>query len=287
MADRPSWRRQLWALGKRVRRVTVGRPLASLRVPPTVMVVGAQRSGTTSLYRLLQSHPQIVWPQLIKSPHWFDVNYDQTWEWYLSHFPLRVTLGRGDTRRITGEAAPYYLFHPYAAERIARHVPEARVIAILRDPVSRAWSHYQHEVARGHEDLDFEAALDAEPLRLRGSDEVLARPGGVHDGHLYHSYVGRGLYAQQLKRYDDLFDRSQVFVTFTADIKQEPQRVFDEICRFLDISPIPLATQSHHHARRYDSLPPHLRERLEDQFAAPDRELEQLLGQTPPWMTGG
>ena len=107
--------------------------------------------------------------------------------WYRSHFPLEAG-GRHIARpglrpAIAGEASPYYLFHPLAAERLARDFPAIRIIVNLRDPVERAYSHYKEATYHGRETLSFEAALDAEDERLRGEAErIVAEPGYLSVG---------------------------------------------------------------------------------------------------------
>ena len=284
-ADRPQWRRTAWRVRAGVRQVLVGRPLARFRQPPDVVIVGAQRSGTTSLFRLLQAHADVVWPLWIKSPHWFDVNFDRSRSWYLGHFPLKRWLARGGRRRLTGEAAPYYLFHPHVAERLADELPACKVIAILRDPVDRAWSHYQHEVARGNEHLAAVSALDAEPQRLADAEAVLARDGGVHTGHLHHAYVGRGRYAEQIERYIEHLGRDRILVLFTQELNDAPQDVSDRICDFLELPRQQLPARTKHHARAYEPIAPDVEGRLRAALAADVQATQRLLARPVPWGT--
>src|SRR5207248_4207503 len=135
-------------------RVLLRRPTARLRATPDFLVVGAQRSGTTSLFRYLAAHPAVGAP-VRKEIQYFTLHYQRGDGWYRTHFPMT---GR---QRVTFEATPYYLFHPAAPQRAASSVPHAKVIVLLRDPVSRTFSHWQHNASRGLEHLGFEAALDA------------------------------------------------------------------------------------------------------------------------------
>lgn len=283
VADRAAWRRSLWSRAVELRRRTWGRALASRRAVPDFLVLGAQRSGSTSLYRLLSNHPDVTWPALVKSPHWLDANYDRDESWYRSHFPLRAELDRHDPPRSTGEAAPYLLYHPAVPGRIARHLPDVRSVAILRDPVTRAWSHYQHELARGKETLGFAEALDAEDERIAPELPHLDEPGFVGPHHRRHGYVRRGLYAEQLQRHLDVVGPDRLLVLFTDELKREPQATFDRLCDFLGLRRIELDMPSRHHTRDYDELDPAIRARLEERFAGPDRDLAELLGRPVPW----
>ncbi len=146
------------------------RPTAGLRLLPDYLIIGAQRAGTTSLHRYLIQHPGVRTTLRTKGVHFFDTGYGRGMSWYASRFPTRLTAWyvarRHGVELRTGEASPYYLFHPHVPGRVAEHLPQVKLIALLRDPVGRAYSHYQHEVARGFETLSFEEAIEAEAARL-------------------------------------------------------------------------------------------------------------------------
>ena len=145
--------------------VRVGSATAAQRQLPSFILVGAQRAGTTSLFRALMSHPQIHPANYHKGVNYFDVNYDREFSWYRGHFPTAAALRSrrhatpGDP--ITFEASGYYMFHPRAAERMARDLPEVKILAMLRDPVERAFSAHKHELARGYETQPFERSAPA------------------------------------------------------------------------------------------------------------------------------
>src|SRR4051794_26509489 len=143
-----------------------GRLSAAARMSPTLLICGAQRCGTTSMYRSLSQHPAILKPILHKGVHYFDTGYLNGRAWYRAHFPLRTTARRVRARTgleaTTFESSPYYLFHPLAARRMARDLPGVRIITLLRDPAERAYSAYVHEFARGYETEPFERALEME-----------------------------------------------------------------------------------------------------------------------------
>lgn len=123
-----------------------GELTAALRMDPDFIVIGAQRCGTTSLFRVLNDHPDVVRPTVSKGIGYFDVNYAKGARWYRSHFPLRVTARlRTKGRALAFESSGYYSFHPLAAERIASDLPDVKVVLMVRDPVERAYSAYKHE----------------------------------------------------------------------------------------------------------------------------------------------
>src|SRR5919108_6081357 len=109
-----------WSVSRRLRPILV--PLRTLdagrRSLPDFVILGAQRAGSTTLYRALIAHPQVR-RALLKEVHFFDLNYHRGLRWYRAHFPYR------SPGRITGEASPYYLYHPHAPKRVARDLPDA------------------------------------------------------------------------------------------------------------------------------------------------------------------
>ena len=161
-----------------------GRSVAAtsgLRLVPELLVIGCNRSGTTSLHRALIAHPLIAPPNLHKGVNYFDVNYHHGERWYRGHFPTRAVATRRSGQRVRTpmamETSNYYLDHPLAAERIANDLPDVKMIAILRDPVERAHSSFRHHVNRGIETGSFESSIELEAARNRGErDRIRSDP---------------------------------------------------------------------------------------------------------------
>lgn len=255
------------------------------RVRPDFLIVGAQRCGTTTLFKTLAQHPDVATPALHKGIHYFDKSYDRGERWYRGHFPLAATTRRGSgPRRITGESSPYYMFHPLARQRLASDLPAARILVLLRDPVVRAHSAHSHERGRGFEDLDFEAALAAEPARLAGErEELLARPGydSVHWQH--HAYLTRGHYVEQLRALERLVGRERLLVVDSGDFFIDPEPVFEQVRVFLGLRPVAGIEFEQHNARPRSPMEPGLHARLDAHFAPWDEELARWWGRTPSW----
>lgn len=135
---------------------------APLRPFPDFIIIGAQKGGTSSLFSYLKQHSQLQLPDK-KEIHFFDNDYQKGVNWYRSHFPMKIF----DNIK-TGEATPYYLFHPHAPQRIFQHCPKVKLIVMLRNPTDRAYSHYMMQNKRKIDPLPtFEEAIDAEESRLR------------------------------------------------------------------------------------------------------------------------
>lgn len=287
-ADRRRWRTIAWRTAVQGSHLAA-RPTARMRAMPDFLIVGAQRAGTTSLHRYLLQSPNVLPARFTKGVHWLDVNYHHDADWYRTHFPLRVSIERRaeqlQSRVITGEGSPYYLFHPAVPQRIAAALPATtRILVVLRDPVARAWSHYHHEVARGFEHLDFEAAIEVEAPRLAGEEQrLLAEPTYHSFAHQHHSYAARGRYAPQLQRLFDAVGRDRVLVLESHDLRHSPQVACDRVADHLDIPTWQLADTTAHNARRYTGIPESLKSSLGHRFRSDNERLFSLLGQHWNW----
>lgn len=270
-----------------------GTATSAARPLPDFLVIGAKKGGTTSVANWLAAHPQVMpmfprW-QSAKSPHYFDINYWRGRRWYLSHFAStparRLHERRTGATAVTGESSPYYLFHPAAPRRIAETAPEARLIAVLREPVSRAYSNYWDSVARGEETLPtFEEAIDAEAVRLAGfSDSDLDDPRAYNHHHDHHTYVARGEYAPQLRRYFDLFDRDQILVLSADSLFHEAESAFRRIQDFLTLEHAQLPLEPRNVRTGYPKILPATRDRLREHYAPHNAELARLLGEDFGW----
>lgn len=258
----------------------------TMSMQPDFLIVGAQRCGTTSMFKTLVQHPDVLRPFLSKGIHYFDKYYDRGERWYRGHFPLaaRRLLRSEGGRAITGESSPYYMFHPLAGQRISGDLPEVRLVVLLRDPVLRAYSAHSHEKGRGYEGLDFEDALDAEPMRIAGARErLMAEPGYDSFHWQHHAYVTRGQYVEQLRALERLVGRERLCVVDSGDFFRDPEPVFDEVRRFLGLAPCDDIVFEKHNARERSPLPDHLRLRLERHFEPYDEQLAAWWGRTPSW----
>jgi hypothetical protein len=233
------------------------------------VVAGAQRSGTTSLDLHLRNHPGIAMPLTRKELHFFDddarfasgeVDYDD----YHAHFAPR---GAGQLR---GEVTPSYLYWIPAVERLARYNPLLRIVVILRNPITRAYSHWNKESQRGRESLAFLDALRAERER------AVATPSGQNRRT---SYADRGFYAGQLRRLWTHFPREQTLILRSEALQTECARTLGRIAEFLGVTAFPAIAPIAANIRDYER-PMRVDEWdwLAGQFAADIRDIESLLG---------
>jgi hypothetical protein len=256
-------------------------------VLPDFAVIGAMKAGTTALHDYLGQHPGVVTGSH-KEIQYFTLYAHQPLSWYRDHFPTRAELAArqdaGGAPVRVGEASPYYLFHPAAPRRVRSALPEARFVVLLRNPVERAHSHYNHAVARGHERLSFEAALASEPRRLDGEAERLAAdPAAISWAHIQFSYFIRGCYAEQLERWFACYPRDRFLVLFSDDFFADPASTTVRVQEFLGLEPQAPRDVAPVNARSYAGLDEGIRTHLADRYAEPDRRLAELLGRDLPW----
>jgi hypothetical protein len=268
--------------------VRVGSATAGRRQLPTFIIVGAQRAGTTSLFRALMSHPLIHSANYHKGVNYFDVNYHRDFAWYQGHFPTVSSLYRGaraaSGEPVTFEASGYYMFHPCAPERMARHLPEVRILAMLRDPVERAYSAWKHEFARGFETEQFDRALELEDARLDGQvEKILADPGYQSHSHRHHAYVRRGQYAEQLLRLRQYFPAAQIHVVESEAFFEQPEPTYTSVLHFLELPTLLPNRFDRWNGRPSSPMPEATRSRLRAHFSSHDRRLAELLGREPAW----
>lgn len=247
---------------------------------PGYLVVGTKRGGSTSIAHWLSKHPQVAACRFTKGTHYFDVNYQRGWKWYLSAFePPR------DGIRITGEASPYYMFHPLAVERIAKALPDVRLIVSLREPVARAWSHHQYETQQGFEDQPFAEAIELEDERVRGEEErIRADPRYESHAHRHHTYLQRGHYAEQLERLYAHFPQEQVLVVRSESMFSDPQTELARVWKHLGLEPVHLDGLDRYKATHVPlEIHKDLHERLTDHYRPWNEKLQQLLGADFTW----
>lgn len=243
---------------------------------PEFLVIGGMRCGTTSLFRFLVAHPDIT-PALGKELQYFTLHYRRGDRWYRGNFP-----DRGN--RLSFEASPYYLFDPAVPQRVAQTLPEVKLVALLRNPVDRAYSHYLHNRRRGVEPLPFGAAIQAEAARLDGAAQ--GRP-SQSPARLY-SYASRGLYADQLQRWWTYFPPERLHIIRSEDLFTHPQPELDRLADFLGITRTRATAFERCGTTGSESaseMTPTLRGQLEQRFTEPNQRLGLMLGWAQTWPT--
>lgn len=250
------------SVGRLFRRATAFR-----RALPTILGIGAMRSGTTALFSALAEHPDVGVPRR-KEIHFFDIHFHRGVNWYRAFFPLE--------QPITMDISPSYMNHPDAAERAAGLLSGARVVALLRDPADRAWSQYRLRRELGTEHRSFEEILEREiddPPPAFCEYQVPAQI----------PYLGAGLYAEQLKPWFGFFGEDRVLIVDSAKMFANPSSALAEIQEFVGLVPHQLPYRRVNAAPAV--TPPATLARVREFFEKPDAELRELTGKVFSWMT--
>ena len=235
---------------------------------PDFVIIGAPKCGTTFLYHLLSKHPHVE-PAAFKEPHYFDLFFDKGIEWYRQCFPQPQW--KDGRRTVIGEATPGYLSSPQAPQRLAEVIPQARLIALLRNPIDRMYSAYQFfKVRHGRETGTFEETIETWFDRSHG--ERLIR---------------EGVYVDHLLRWSKFFSDEQMLVLKSEDFFERPQETLKRVLDFLDLpdwDPQPSELQDKRNKGSYEQrIDPTTRQRLEEYFEPHNRRLYEYLGVDFGW----
>lgn len=251
---------------------------------PEFIIIGAQKGGTTSLHYYLSQHPQLVAASK-KEVHFFNGGLDPRQDsyekglcWYRAHFPLSLRK-KGGVKFF--EATPAYLYHREVPRRIHEFSSQIKLLAVLRNPVDRAVSHYFHEVRNGHETLGLVDALEAEDKRLHSAmDECEKKYNLIH-----YSYKARGVYWKQVEAYYKLFDQSQICILDSAQLFSDAPGTVKSIFNFLGVESegIPIKAKPKNVAPKRPEVDPEVYEYLRDYYSEHNEKLYSLIGRDFGW----
>ena len=272
----------LWVMRLGFHRLT-----RSLRTLPDFLIIGAQRSGTTSLYNYLCEHPAIA-PALRKEIHFFDNNFKKGLPWYRSYFPLNLEKRRALQDRgqglLSGESTPYYLFHPTVPARVFASLPKVKLIALLRNPIDRAYSHYQHEVNLGVEKAAFEDAIRKEKEALASEEQRLGTEKGYQSfAYQNYSYLSRGIYVDQIKAWRKYFNQESLLILKSEDFYANPRQAMKQVFSFLALPAREAVTYRRYNEARYPPMSTDTRRILAHFFEPHNQNLYEYLGINFDW----
>ncbi len=241
------------------------------------IVAGAQKSGTTALHYFLRKHPQIALPER-QELHFFDDDeiFSRPVDYDLLHRQFRPVAGstllRLATARqaIAGEVTPSYLYWKPAMERIWNYNRQIKLVILLRNPIDRAFAHWNMQRFKNREPLDFLDALKEEPRRI-------AQPLTIESRRF--AYVDRGFYSGQLERVFKFFPREQVHFVKFEDFRDRKQETLDRIFEFLGVKPLRRIRDKDRNIVPYErTITAEEREYLSEVFSAEITKLERMLG---------
>lgn len=249
---------------------------------PDFLVIGAQKSGTSSLNKYLNQHPQLFSSSIKNEIHFFDSgihtlkrdNYERGEAWYRAHFPLQLSISK-ESRVF--ETTPLYLFHPLAPERIFKLIPDIKLIALLRNPTERAISHYFMLKRKDREPMSMLEAFQQEETR---QEELLSHLGSRKTLLTDYSYKARGCYAAQIANYYKFFPKDHILLLKSEDFFNDSMDTLKQVFNFVDVNPdfkVKDLSPRNTGKEKFD-VTPGAREYLDEYFKPHNQALYDLTG---------
>jgi len=246
---------------------------------PSFLIIGAQKAGTTFLHNVVGNHPKLRRPAT-KEVAFYTYRFARGMRFYRSHFPK---CGPG---YMSFESTADYLFHPLVPQRIKDTLPDVKLIICLREPVSRAISHYGHSVANNFEEWSFRDAILREEERTAPEYEKLkADPNYEARSLMRFSYGAKGRYIEQIRRYADLFPREKMLILDSKEIFGETNSALVKVEKFLGIEEwTPAASiPPKNVGKAKQELDQEALEHLKEMYKGPNAELFDYLGWKAKW----
>ncbi len=246
---------------------------------PDFLLIGAMKCGTTSLFEYICQHPAVLRPRFKELRYYSKHRYSSwTLENYLEQFPEKPP------GFITGEATPFYLRHKHAPKWVASDFPDIKLIAVLRNPVERAYSHYQQRFRKGKEEKGFLEVIKIEYDMMK---ETLHRdskdPSFKREFPIYYSYLSRGLYYDQLTNWLLSFHKKQLHVLFTEELLESTENELVKIYKHLEIAPTKFHKGMLKNKGNYLQMPDEARQWLENYYFQHNKNLSLWLERKLPW----
>jgi hypothetical protein len=257
------------------------------RSMPHFMVIGAQKSGTTSMYSYLKQHPQILRP-IFKEPFFFDQNYERGLSWYGANFPARATIARLDDRHgrahLTFEATASYVFNSIVPQRIAQDVDTRKFIALLRNPVDRVVSAYWHACRLGLEKRSLGEAIKIDLDRYATDKAYEEGYGPKPEGPPPRpTYLRRGIYHEALSAWHKYFAPENLLVIQSEIMFADPASVMARVFKFLDLPTFGRIDFDPQNVGAYDDSEAEMRRFLSDFYRPHTEKLGLMTGNAFTW----
>lgn len=254
-----------------------------IRVLPNFLILGGLRCGTTSLFYYLIEHHSIH-PALDKEVHYFNRMFTGYEKDYRFHFPTKflaffykIILRR---KFLTFDATPTYSYHPYTPYRVYQMIPEIKLIFLLRNPVDRAYSHYNFSRDKGIERLSFHDALKQETERLKGEEKSFFQN---MDYRSNFSYFNRGLYIYQIMRWFKYFPMKQFLIITSETFYKYPKKTLQKIFNFLSLDNHNYRHFKVYNKGNYKKLDKKIRDQLIEKYKPYNEKLSRYLGIRFDW----
>ena len=259
---------------------------SSIRVLPDFILIGGTRSGVMTLTKYIHEHPNVY---TVRNIHFFEYTSTNNIEWYKRHFPTSLWKNyfksRYNQKLVVGESTGTYLFHPDVPKRIREHVPNVKLIAMLRNPIKSCYSTYNHYRNEGLESASFENAIKMEIERIKIGDErkELRTNNPNFDNNVNFHYLRHGHYAQKLKNWFKLFPKEQILILINDEFNADIDKTLKKTFKFLDLSNYTVKNKIKHNVGKYPKMQESARKLLLDYFRPHNQELYKLIGKDLDW----
>ena len=262
------------------------------RVLPNFIIIGAGRAGTTALYSYLIQHPDIFPAYTEKNDpvgdlHFFEYMISNNVDWYKSHFPTHFTRSYHERKNsfITGEFTSTYMYHPDVPKRVFNLLPKIKLIVILRNPIDKAYSTYQQQFQFEEYTTSFEDTIDAELRRMKLCKDVpsLNSANPDFESSVAHNIIRHGIYADYLETWLEIFDRKQILILNSEDLKNSTKETLHSVFDFLNVSEHYIGNTSQVNVGKYPPINKITRKKLIEFFKPHNQRLNKLLDTEFDW----
>jgi len=256
-----------------------------LHVLPDYYIIGGAKCGTSSLHQYLLQHPNIK-PAMGKELHFFEEFYSRGINWYKVCFPYKFQKIFSSKNFLTGDSTPRYIDHPKVPVRIKKVTPHAKFIILLRNPIDRAFSHYNMNFHSGYEKESFEKAIEMEEDRIKGEFEKMILDDDYNSREYYgHAYLNRGIYYNRLVDWFEEFSQDQFLIIKSEEFFTEPESSYNHALRFLNLKPQSLKEYKKYKVGKYAKrkMEKATREKLINFFKPYNEKLKKLTGINFNW----
>ena len=259
---------------------------ANNRVLPDFIIFGGTRSGVFTLTRYIQDHPYV---NIVRNTHFFEYLSSNKIEWYKLHFPTNFYKNSFKLKHkhplVVGESTGTYLFNSHVPKRVREHIPNVKLIVMLRNPTKSTYSKYNHYRNEGLESTSFEDAIKMEMERIKiGNDRNELRTNNPNfDNFVNFNYLRHGHYAEKLKNWMKVFSKKQILILTNDEFNADLDKTLKQTFEFLDLPNYTVKNKIKHNVGTYPKMLESTRKLLIDYFRPYNQKLYKLIGKELDW----
>ncbi|MDC0171492.1 sulfotransferase domain-containing protein [Candidatus Nitrosopelagicus sp.] len=256
------------------------------RTLPNFIFFGGTRSGVMTLTKYVDEHPDV---ETVRNIHFFEYVYSNKINWYKRHFPTRIYKKffnlKHNRELLIGESTGTYFFHEQVPKRIKEHLPDVKLILMLKNPVTSSYSRYNHYKNQGLEPCSFDDVIDMELKRI----EILQNNNQlqINNPDLSHyitcNYLRHGHYAEKLKAWFNEFPREQILILTNDEFNSRMDETLTKTFEFLGLTDFHVKNKIAHNVGKYKKMNEKTKQKLINYFKPYNQELYKILGKDLNW----